>query len=166
MIFERLRASAGGPHGRGGGVREDGQRAEAAAREGGVDRLGLQRKLRGEISEIVQQPLSPGWLIEWCEPVPAEGEGIFDKAVPMRPVFLPYGGWLWVAVVAAALAGLWGYLLQLRPPFPTSALSLDSEMLALLAAHPRPSLSAAERKQFNATGVLLVRGAIPGPVVV
>ena len=73
--------------------------------------------------------------------------------------------WWWLAAPAVLAAGLWNYALQLRPAFPSSALGLDAELLALLQSHPRAALTEAERQQFNATGLLVVRGAIPSAVV-
>ena len=67
--------------------------------------------------------------------------------------------------LGVALAALCSHLLLLRPPFPSSAVGLEPELLELLRDHRPPALSETERQQYNATGLLVVRGALPAPVV-
>ena len=71
----------------------------------------------------------------------------------------------WLPVVAALCAVCWNHALKLRPEFPFSTLSLEPELLDLLHSHPRIQLTETEWYQFNATGVLVVRGAVPSAVV-
>ena len=73
--------------------------------------------------------------------------------------------WWWLPLAGALFAVCWNHALQLRPAFPVSALSLEPELLDLLHSHPRVQLTEAEWYQFNATGVLVVRGAVPSAVV-
>lgn len=76
-------------------------------------------------------------------------------------------GWRWwcLAAATAFAASLCNYALQLRPAFPVSTLALEPELLELLRTHPRVNLSDQQWYQFNATGVLVVRGAIPAAVL-
>ena len=74
-------------------------------------------------------------------------------------------GWFAATALGVALAALCSHLLLLRPPFPSSAVGLEPELLELLRDHRPPALSETERQQYNATGLLVVRGALPAPVV-
>ena len=90
-------------------------------------------------------------------------------AIRLRPrgatMSLPNVWLWWLAVVSAMAVGWWKNALQLRPAFPVSTLSLEPELLDLLRTHPRVNLTESEWYQFNATGVLIVRGAVPAAVV-